>query len=85
MGSEAEAEQVHEGEDVISEAGSIGVVLFDPQVRLVVEKPIEHVGRIAHADVDHLGAERSVLVGDPRAVQSGESESRVRRRSRDAH
>jgi hypothetical protein len=39
-------------------------VLLDPQVGLVVQQAIEHIGRVAHADVDHLGAEGRVLVGD---------------------
>ena len=28
----------------------------------MIPQPIEHVGRIAQADVDHLGAERCVLI-----------------------
>ena len=59
---EAEAEQVHEGEDVIGEAGGIGVVLLDPQVRLMVEQAVEHIGGIAYTDVDDLGAEGRVLI-----------------------
>ncbi len=47
---EAEAE-VHQGEDVIGEARRAGVMLLDPQVGLVVQQAVEHVGRIAHADV----------------------------------
>ena len=61
---EAEAQQVHQGEDVVGEAGRVGVVLLDPQVGLVVEQPVEHVGGVAHRDVDDLGVERRVLVGD---------------------
>jgi len=40
--SEAEAERVAEGEEVIGETGGVGVVLFDPQVGLMVEKTVEH-------------------------------------------
>ena len=29
-----------------------------------VQQAIEHIGRVAQADVDHLGAEGRVLVGD---------------------
>ena len=61
---ETEAQQVHQGEDVIGEAGRVGVVLLDPQVGLVVQQAVEHIGGIAHADIHHAGAERRVLVGD---------------------
>ena len=62
--SEAEAEQMHEGEDVVREAGRVGVMLLDPQVGFMVKQPIEDVGGVAHTDVDDLGAERRVLVRD---------------------
>jgi hypothetical protein len=39
-------------------------MLLDPQVGLVVQQAVEHVGRVAHADIDHLGVEWRVLVGD---------------------
>lgn len=39
--SEAEAEQMHESEDVIREAGGVSVMLLDPQVGLMVKQPIE--------------------------------------------
>ena len=55
---------MHHGEDMIGEPRRVGVVLLDPQVRLVVQQSVEHVGRVADADVDHLGAEGRVLVGD---------------------
>ena len=61
---EAEAQEVHQGEDVIGEARRVGVMLLDPQVGFVVQQAVEHVGRVAHADVDDLGVERRVLVGD---------------------
>ncbi len=61
---EAEAQQVHQGEDVIGEASRVGVVLLDPQVGLVVQQAVEHIGGVAHADIHHAGAERRVLVGD---------------------
>ncbi len=61
---EAEAQEVHQGEDVISETRRVGVMLFDAQVGFVVQQAVEHVGRIAHADVHDLGVERRVLVGD---------------------
>jgi hypothetical protein len=52
---EAEAQQVHQRKDVIGEARRVGVVLLDAQVGLVVQQAIEHIGRVAHADIDHLG------------------------------
>ncbi len=61
---EAEAQAVHQGENVIGETCRVGVVLLDAQVGFVVQQAIEHVGRVAHADIDHLGVERRVLVGD---------------------
>jgi hypothetical protein len=61
---EAETEQVHQGKDMIGEARRVGVVFLDAQVGFVVQQAIEHVGRVAHADVDHLGVKRRVLVGD---------------------
>lgn len=42
---------------MIGEARRVGVVLLDTQVGLMVEQAVEHVGRVAHADVDHLGVE----------------------------
>ncbi len=41
---EAEAQEVHQGEDVIGEARRVGVVLLDPQVGFVVQQAVEHVG-----------------------------------------
>ena len=35
---EAEAQEVHQGEDVIGEARRVGVVLLDPQVGFVVQQ-----------------------------------------------
>ncbi len=54
--------EVHQGEDVIGEARRVGVMLLDPQVGLVVQQAVEHVGRIAHADVHDLGVKWRVLV-----------------------
>ncbi len=61
---EAEAQQVHQREDVVREPCRVGVVLLDPQVGFVIQQAVEHVGRVAHADVHDLGVERRVLVGD---------------------
>ena len=35
------------GKDVIGEAGRVGVVLLDPQVGLVVQQAVEHIGGIS--------------------------------------
>lgn len=61
---EAETQQVHQREDVIGEARRVGVVLLNAQIGFVVQQAVEHVGRVAHADVHDLGVERRVLVGD---------------------
>ena len=62
---EPESQKVHQAEHMIGEARCVGVVLLDPQVRLVVQQAIEHVtGRVAQTDVDPCGAEGRVLVGD---------------------
>ncbi len=55
---------MHESEDMVGESGCIGIVLFDSQVGLMVKKPVKHIGRVADADVDDLGVEGRVLVGD---------------------
>lgn len=60
---------MHQCEHMVGEAGRIGVVLFDSQVRFVVQQAIEHIGGIAHADVDHLDTERRVLIGNMRVEQ----------------
>ncbi len=40
---------------------SVGVVLLDPQVGLVVQQAVEHIGGIADADIHHAGAERGTV------------------------
>jgi hypothetical protein len=55
-----------ESEDMIGEAAGIGVVLFDPQVGLMVEQPVKDVGGVANRGVDDLGMEGRVLIGDMR-------------------
>ena len=61
---ESKAQQMHQRKNVIGEARRVGVVLLDAQVGFVVQQAVEHVGRVAHADIHHLGVERRVLVGD---------------------
>ena len=60
--SKAEAERMHEGEDMVGEAGRVGVMLLDPQVGFMVKQSVEDVGGVSHADVDDFGAERRVLI-----------------------
>ena len=52
------------GEDVVREAGGVGLMLLDPQVGFMVQQPVEDIGGVAHANVDELGTEGCVLVGD---------------------
>lgn len=61
-GRESKSEHVHQREHVVGEAGRVRVVLLDAQNRLVVKHPVEHIGRIAHADVDDFGTERRVRI-----------------------
>ena len=60
----AEANEWHQAKDVVGKTRRVGVVLLDPQVRFMVQQTVEHVGGIAHPNIDHFGAERRVLVGD---------------------
>ena len=45
--SKAKAEQVHQPEHMVGEASRVGVVLLDPQVGLVIQQSIQHMGGIA--------------------------------------
>ena len=40
-GAKRKPQEVHQPEDVIGEAGCVGVVLFDAQVGLVIQQPVE--------------------------------------------
>jgi hypothetical protein len=53
-------------EDMVGEAGGVGVMLLDAEVGLVVEQTIEHVRGVTDRGVDDLGMERGILVGDMR-------------------
>jgi len=48
---------------MIRESCGVGVVFFDLEVRLVVERSIEHVRGISYGRGDYLGVKRRVLVG----------------------
>jgi hypothetical protein len=39
-------------------------VLLDAQVEFGIQQTTQHMARVAHADVDHLGVERRVLFAD---------------------
>ena len=67
---EDEPEQPHERKDVIGESRSVRVVLSDAQIRLVVQQAVEHIRVVINADIDHLGAERRVLIRDVRVESS---------------
>lgn len=47
---------------MIRESGRIRIVLFDLQLRLVIEQAIQDVRRITNRGVDDLGMEGSVLI-----------------------
>ena len=53
---------MHKGEDVIGEARGIRVVLLDPQIRFMVQQPVEDIGGVSYTNVDDLGAEGRVLI-----------------------
>jgi hypothetical protein len=47
---------------MVREAGGIGMVFLDPQIRLMVKQAIEHVGRVTHRRVDDFGVKGSLTV-----------------------
>ena len=49
---------------MVREAGSVGVMLLDPQVGFMMQLPIEDEGGVSHTDVHDLGTEGRVLVRD---------------------
>ena len=61
---EAEAEERAEPEHMIGDAARVGVVLLDPQARLMIEQPVEDMGGLAGGRRDYLGMVRAELVGD---------------------
>jgi hypothetical protein len=58
------AEERHHPEDMVGHAARIDRVLLGRQAGLVVEQAVEDVRSLAGGRGDHLGVERSVLVGD---------------------
>ena len=47
---------------MVRESRRIRVVLFDVQLGLVVEQPVEDVGGIADRSIDHLCMEGRILI-----------------------
>jgi hypothetical protein len=43
----SEAQQMTQTEDVVGEAGRVGVVLLNPEIRLVIEQTIKNVCRFS--------------------------------------
>ena len=60
----SKSQELAERENVVSESGGIGVVLFDSQFRFMVEQTVQNVCRITYSRADELGVERPVLVRD---------------------
>ena len=52
--------------NTVGEAGGVGIVFFDSQVRFMVKQSIEHVGCVAHRRVNDFGVEGRVAVRDMR-------------------
>jgi hypothetical protein len=49
---------------MIREASSIGVVLGDPQIGLVIEQPVQYMRRISDRGGNDLGVKGGVLIGN---------------------
>lgn len=43
---------MHQSEDMVGEAGCIGVLLLAPQIGFMMKQFIEDVGGVSHADVN---------------------------------
>ena len=52
---------MHESEDMVGEAGCIGLMLLDPQIGFMMKQSIEDIGEVSHADIDDFGAERGIV------------------------
>lgn len=63
---EFETQQGPQREDMLGVAVRVGVMLLDVQVALVVQKPVEHEGRVAFVGTDDLRVKRCVLIADVR-------------------
>lgn len=54
---------------MVRESSGVGVVFLDLQFRLLIEQPVQDVGRVAVPDVDEFAVEGRVLVRDVRVDQ----------------
>jgi hypothetical protein len=60
-GREPKAQEVHQGKHMVGEAGRVRIAFFDPQIGFRIEQAVQHIGGIAHADIDDLGMKGRVL------------------------
>src|SRR3546814_9622273 len=63
-GGEPEAAQMSPTKHVVGHPAGVGVVLLDGKACLMVQQAVQDVRRLAGRGGDHLGVERTVLVGD---------------------
>ena len=52
-----------QSEDMVSESGRVGVVLFNPQIGFMIEQPIQNMRCIPHRGIDDFGVEGGILIG----------------------
>ncbi len=53
-----------QGEDMIGESASVGVMLFDAEIGFMIKQPIKDMGRVPHGGADEFAVEWGVLVRD---------------------
>jgi hypothetical protein len=63
-GYEPKTKEVAQREDMLGGPGSVGIMLLDPEVAFMVEKPVNHMRGFACRGVDDFGMERRELIGD---------------------
>src|SRR3546814_3962712 len=63
-GGEPEAAQMSPTKHVVGHPAGVGVVLLDGKACLMVQQAVQDARRLAGRGGDHLGVERTVLVGD---------------------
>ena len=69
-GRKALADQGEEGKHMVAGAARVGEVLFDVQDGVVVEQPVQNIGRLAFGRTNRQDAEVAVLIGEM-AVEFG--------------
>jgi hypothetical protein len=77
--AEVQLEQVEQAEDQIGVAGRVGGVFGDRELGLVIEDPVEDVGRIAQAGSQDAACVVAVLVGGPGVKGDAVAEPEVAR------